>query len=351
MKILLITSHTVIGFNNAPPIGLYRIRHQLQKCGFECDVLDLSLSDPDYWIKCAASGMYKIIGFSVSHFYMQEDIRLIEKFKTAVGSHPCLFLAGGQEVTFNYEQWLDCGIDGVVLGYGEEPMLQIAQSIFKNNCVNVNSIFDISGTAYRNSGKTIVNTTTLMSQELFNYYNYNQVFELDIPFEDYWDQARKDIKAHKFLKSNFIPETVRLYTSSHCPNNCGFCHSHNFLSVSEGRKSRIFMLDAQKIFDLVLYYIKSKGAKGFLFSDDEFLMNRQRAINFCNRVIDGKKTGLISQEIEFNCQARVMDFLLKNDKKKPDIDFILLLKEAGFHSISLGVETFSDRLLQTSLIK
>ena len=30
----------------------------------------------------------------------------------------------------------------------------------------------------------------------------------------------------------FFVETIRLYTSSHCPWKCGFCNSHSFLRIS-----------------------------------------------------------------------------------------------------------------------
>lgn len=80
MQILLMTSYSGVGFNNAPPIGLYRLKHHLELHGFACHVLDLSLEHPEAYIERAANGDYAIIGMSVSHYHMRDDIRSFRLF-------------------------------------------------------------------------------------------------------------------------------------------------------------------------------------------------------------------------------------------------------------------------------
>ena len=36
----------------------------------------------------------------------------------------------------------------------------------------------------------------------------------------------------------FFVETIRLYTSSHCPWKCGFCSAHSFLRMSNATKEQ-----------------------------------------------------------------------------------------------------------------
>jgi radical SAM superfamily enzyme YgiQ (UPF0313 family) len=112
------------------------------------------------------------------------------------------------------------------------------------------------------------------------------------------------------------------------------------------------MLSAGDVYDLVVHHINKYGARGFLFSDDDFFVgNRQgihRVLDFCGLIVEAKKKGAIPEETVFNCQAHVTDFLKKDSGNQGEIDWELLdaLKAAAFHSFGLGVETFSDRLLK-----
>ncbi len=50
MKVLLITSYAGLGFNNSPPLGLYRLQYCLNKSKIECDVVDLTIADIDEYL-------------------------------------------------------------------------------------------------------------------------------------------------------------------------------------------------------------------------------------------------------------------------------------------------------------
>ena len=54
------------------------------------------------------------------------------------------------------------------------------------------------------------------------------------------------------------------------------------------------------------------------------------------------------REVKLFCQARVADFVNRRQQGKVvREDLIRLMKNAGFHNIGLGVETFSERLLRS----
>jgi methylmalonyl-CoA mutase cobalamin-binding subunit len=350
MRILLMTSFSGVGFNNAPPIGLYRLKHHLELHGFACDVLDLSLDTPEAFIARAAAGDYAVVGMSVSHYHMQADIMLLERFRAATAHLPCLYLAGGQEATYNYEQWLDAGMDAAVLGYGEHPLLAVVQRLIDTSSPDAACLRGIPGVATRIGGETVVTPALPVTHDDFVQLTLTQVLGTHIPYDRYWQQARDGADALNCRSSVFIPELVRIYTSSHCPNRCGFCSSHRFLSAAQGSKAKLCMLDASQVFLLVLHYVRTYGARGFLFSDDEFLVARDRARHFCELVIEAKRNGSLPLETLFNCQARVADFLTSHTADNVDREFMALLHEAGFHSVSLGVESFSERLLATPVM-
>ena len=348
MKVLLMTSYSGIGFNNAPSLGLYRLKNFLNKTGLACDILDLGLTGYAEALRKARNGEYRIIGMSVSHYHMREDISIIWKFKEACAGQECLFIAGGQEATYNYEQWIKVGIDVVFMGYAERSLAQLARN-FNTRFERGLSLLDtLDGVAYRQGDEIVYRPCKPMTQSEFEYLTYEEGMGLNIPFGEYWNQVRADVEALNFWTTVFIPETVRLYTASHCPYRCGFCSSHRFLSFSQRGKAPIFMLNADQVFNLILQYIQKYGAKGFLFSDDEFLVSEERAMSLFDRVIKAKKDGIINKDVAFNCQARVSDFLLKTGGRQ-DVHYELIDKmvEAGFHSIGMGVETFCDRLLMS----
>lgn len=345
MKTLLMTSKASQGFNIAPPLGLYRLKSYLEAHGFACDIFDYSIDDQAMFLERAAAGEYAIIGMSVSHSNMIDDINLINQFRERCAGRECLFVAGGQEATYNYAQWLDLIVDVVVLGYGEKPLLELARAFAAGKL----TLRSIPGVAYATAAGPVLNPAPPITQEEFDRLTYERVLDMQVPFDRYWNYIRENLEALNFSTSRFIPELVRIYSSSHCPNHCGYCSSHNFLSFSQGCKARIFDLSAEKVLALMRHFMSAYGAKGFLFSDDEFLANKGRAREFLRLVTQGLASGELDAGLTLNCQARVTDFLRQQDGKRVvDEAFIALLVKAGFHSLGLGVESFKRELLQAT---
>lgn len=347
MRVLLMTSYAGLGFNNSPPIGLYRLQYALNRVGIPCDVIDLTIKSIDEYLLKVREGAYRVIGMSVSHTHMADDIEVLSRFREAGCSQKLLIIAGGQEATYNYELWLDAGIDVIFTGYAEKALAKAMIAIQDDFDIDFTKFQHIDGVILRYQGQIILNPVTPLTIDDFIYLTYEQVLNLDVPYETYWNIARRESNGLSFSNSVFVAETVRMYTSSHCPNHCGFCSSHRFLKFSQGYRAPIFMLDAQKVYDLVVHHVQRYGAKGFLFSDDEFLVDKDRVIAFCDRIINAKELGTIPLETAFNCQARVVDFLVtRSGVRTVNNELIGKLKECGFHSVGLGVESFSKRLLE-----
>lgn len=346
MKVLLMTSFAGIGFNNAPSIGLYRLKQFIEEVDVECDIVDFSLGVYDETLAKAKRGEYQVIGMSVSHYHMKDDISMIWEFKAVTKGQKCVFVAGGQEATYNYKNWITAGIDVIFLGYAERSLAAFCRQLKSNFEEGLKGLRSMEGVVYRDGKQFVFRPSRVITQAEFEYLNYEKVMDLDIPFEPYWQQVRENTGDLNFWTSVFITENVRLYTSSHCPNRCGFCSSHRFLSFSQQKTSRIFMLEAKQVFDLVMRYVQKDGARGFLFSDDEFLLYKKRVYDLCDYIIEAKNNGIMPKDVLFNCQTRVFDFLTRTpDGMRIDEKLIDKMLSAGFHSIGLGVETFVDRLL------
>lgn len=115
------------------------------------------------------------------------------------------------------------------------------------------------------------------------------------------------------------------------------------------------MISAQQVHDVLMKFVNEYGARSFLFSDDDFLIGNKRGLErnmeLMRLIIESKEKGDMPKDVLFNCQTRVACFIAK-DKEGTHIrwDLLDLMKRAGFHSIGIGVETLSDRLLQAPSI-
>ncbi|GEM_PF-1639728 len=356
LRVLLSTSMSKAGFFISPPMGLVRLQYYLQERGIECDIMDLDLNDqPDYpgRVEC---GYYDIVGFSVSHYNVECDLDMLWRMRRGVRScgKRCLFVGGGQEATMNYEQWLDMGIDVVLTGFAERWLYELCVRFAKTRADDPwHTVVDgLHGCAVRlPDGRAHYTPNPALTIEDFQDLSYTQLMRLHMPYQAYWDQVRSEIGSTNFHKNKFTVECARLFTSSHCPRGCGFCSSQTFVKASQGGKSPIIMLTAQQVTDLLVHYSQVYGARSFLFSDDDYLVGSrpglERAFAISQMIIAARAKGLITDDAHFSCQTRVVNFLSRSGGvAAPHWEFIESLHAAGFHSVGLGVETFSERLMR-----
>lgn len=360
IKVLLVTPISDLSFMNltcAPPIGLYRLRNYLISKGIYCDILDLDLDRTleNKYLRLVEQGVYDVIGVSVSHQNMLSDLKTLWRFREASrkSGKRCVFISGGQEASLNYTQWLEAGIDLIFLGYPEKRLYEFISRLDRQRDDDIGEIVrEIPGVAYKEKDEHFIfRPANILTPKEFKELSFDNVKNLDIPFDDYWAAVRKSADNLDFHGNIFIVETVRLYTSSHCAHNCGFCTSQVFLPVCQNKKFPVIMLSASEVYELVLHHIRRYGAKGFLFCDDDFLVGNKggldRAVEFCRLIVEAKNNGLIPEDTTFNCQARISDFLIRDSsQKKLNLELMNALHQAGFHGIGVGVETFSDSLLK-----
>lgn len=344
----------------APPLGLYRLRQFIGERGYRCDIGDLDLPGVELedYLAMVSAGEYDLVGLSVSHTNMNFDLRSLWALDKArrQGGNRVLLIAGGQEATLNYRQWLKTGLDLIVLGYGEKTLLELCRRVTEG-CRTHKEFADLPGIVMEEeNGRYRLNPAEKLTQQSFTALSYHLMLRTEIPFPTYWDRFKATAETLNFTSSRFVLENVRLYTSSHCPGGCGFCSSQAFLPASQQGGHPIFLLSAGEVFHLVQHAIANYGAKSFLFSDDDFVIGSkaglERVQEFCALITAAKEQGIIDQGTMFNCQAKIADFIRREPGAAPSIrtDLIEAMARAGFHSMGMGVETFSDALLQSPSI-
>ena len=124
-----------------------------------------------------------------------------------------------------------------------------------------------------------------------------------------------------------------------CPGHCTYCTVNSFLN-----RHRRFGINrwrsrsAENIF-LEMKELHQQGVRNFLFYDDNWIGIREvgleRVVSLCRMIIEDG-----TDDISFFAAAR-QDSLLPED-----IDDILIMKQAGLHAISFGLEAANPKQLK-----
>ena len=190
------------------------------------------------------------------------------------------------------------GIDFGVLGEGEETITELAAALF--TCRDLSGI---SGLIYRTSTGQVVITPERKP--------IRKLDELPFPDDEFLDG---------FYESQ--PRIYNLVSSRSCPFGCTFCY-HPI-----GRVYRQRSLD--DVFREVEYSFNRFHPFHYRIIDELFSHKKERLIEFCNRIKPYK--------VAWDVQMRVCDV---------DEDLILLMREAGCVLISYGLESGSQRVLNS----
>jgi radical SAM superfamily enzyme YgiQ (UPF0313 family) len=214
---------------------------------------------------------------------------LISDIKIIVGgTHPSLDPIG----TINLNIY-----DYVVRGEGEFAMLEIVNGI---------DPAQIKGVTYKNS-----------AGEICNNEDRDFIEDLDsLPFPGrdclYNGNGKTDIGA--------------VITSRGCPFRCAYCASPRIWK----RKTQFRSVD--NVLEELIYLVRKKGVTLIRFQDDTFTLKIDRTMALCEKMLSK------DLNIKWICDTRV-------DRLNKDI--LQLMKRAGCVRIKVGVESGSNKILES----
>ncbi|MFC2165144.1 B12-binding domain-containing radical SAM protein [Acidobacteriota bacterium] len=140
-------------------------------------------------------------------------------------------------------------------------------------------------------------------------------FQVPIPRHDLFDFHKYRIPIAKRF-----PFTV-VVTSLGCPYSCGFCAAGAF-----GYRTR----DVDGVI-AELKVLAGLGVKEILFQDPTFTINTNRVVEICQKMVDQ------DLDLTWSCNGDIKSL---NEEK------IKHMKMAGCHTVSLGIESGSDEILE-----
>jgi anaerobic magnesium-protoporphyrin IX monomethyl ester cyclase len=294
-----------IAFNEFENLGIGYLASVLSEAGYESILIDFDKEKEEI---CRILKMIDpiIVGFSVIfqyHIYeFEELIKFLRKEKII-----CHFTAGGQYSSLRYRDLLEVipSLDSVVRFEGEYTFLDLV------NCISTgNDWKNISGIAYKNSDKIIVNSLRPVETDLDKF-----------PFP-----RRSPLKEFALDK-----KFATLLAGRGCVNNCSFCFLREYYQESSGPSKRI--RKPEKVVEEMELLYHEMACSVFLFEDDDFpvrIGNSSEWIErFCKEL---KHKNLIDRIMwKINCRPDEVDY-----------ESFEMMKRHGLFLVFMGIEDGTD---------
>jgi len=331
MKTLLIDPpfYRLISFYNRYfPIGLTTVGTFLKKTGWDVVIYDADCNhDPQHMDYTALARHYRVYLDSFkdrSHPVWKEvedtiagvnpDIAGISIWTTYAASafhvamlckkvNPdCVVVMGGPHATVKADEILAISphVDYVIKGEGEITLAELV----KHRAYGRNWPLSIPGLSFRHKSAIIHNPAQQPTKDLDRF-----------PFPD---------RSLLMNKDKYTSEDMGLImTSRGCPYACSYCATHT-------KAVRYRSIDS--VINEIKLVKKEYKTTQFSFKDDSFTVNRNRVERFCDRLIAERLN------INWECNTRV-DLVTES--------LLAKMKKAGCNSIKVGVESGSERVLQS----
>jgi len=292
MKFVMITlpSPWLISDRDNPILGPLYVCSYLREHGIEVQVADLAGIPEEHWY-IPQGDIYGVSMTTPQHMYGKKVIEKLRKREP-----DATIVAGGIHATALPDRCLEMGADMVVRGEGEEAVLDIC----KGNREQI-----ITAPLIEDLDKLPMPARDLIDSFSYHHLGTNSVMG-DTPK----------------MREGYI------FTARGCPFNCSFC-AQKIMS-----KQRVRYRGVDKVIEEVEHLMEVYDVDRIYFEDDTFIVNKKRVEEFCKAIKPLHKKGL-----DWHCLARV---------DIADLDLYKTMKDAGCKQITYGIESFSDKVLETA---
>jgi radical SAM superfamily enzyme YgiQ (UPF0313 family) len=306
---------------NVPPLNLMYLAGALEEASISVEIFDDDVYQIGFEnITNIVSKINPIVvGLTATTATIKESLNYIRNIKKELPN--ILTVIGGPHTTFLPVETLkkEKALDVVVIGEGEETLVELTNKYLKNNNDNHDSFFhNIKGIAYRNREKDFDNQKNDNINEKIRVTEPRPLIEnLDeLPFP-----ARHLVPFESYELSS---QSGGMITSRGCVFSCDYCSS----SLIMGKKFRTRSPEniVNELEELVYKY----NLKNIAFLDDIFMLDKRRAKLVANEIKERKL------DIRFVASSRV------NTVNKSLLE---ILKSAGMNTLYCGVESGSQRVL------
>ena len=295
-----------------PPLGLLYLSAWLDLHRVENEVFDTTFSTKDDLKRCLLEHRPRMVALYVNLMTKLNVIEIMHFIRSETTLQHCLIVLGGPDVTHNAADYLACGADLIVLGEGEQTMLEIAQAAAHQPVDNLSPVFGhIPGLAFLLPEGTVFKTAAREKLRDIDRLPFPNRHKINLQFYlDAWKKAH----GHS---------TLSISTQRGCPYTCRWCSTAVY-GQSYRRRS------PQNVVDEIETLQKNYSFDLIWFVDDVFTVSHKWLGEFRDEL---KKRDL---NIHFECITRA-------DRLNEEV--IGVLKESGCFRVWIGAESGSQRII------
>lgn len=291
-----------------PPLGILYLSAWLEQNGLDNEVFDTTFSTKKELYQHLEKEQPDLVPIYTNLMTKVNVIELVQFICASPLLKHTIVVLGGPDVTYNVPDYLATGAHIVVIGEGEQTMLEIAETMAKGNR---QEFAHINGLAYRTADGDIFKTT---ARERLRPVD-------DLPFPN-----RKKIDLQEYLtawKAHHGLNAVSVSTQRGCPYTCKWCSTAVYGQSYRRRSPNV-------VVDELLDIKKNYNPETLWFVDDVFTVSHKWLEGFAKEV---KERGAV---IPFECITRA---------DRMDESVIDLLKESGCFRIWIGAESGSQKII------
>lgn len=289
-----------------PPLGLLYLSSYLEAHSIQNEIFDTTFSSKEKLFQHIDNNHPAIVGIYVNLMTKPNVLKLIDHIKKSNSSSRVIL--GGPEVTHNIKNFLENGADYIVVGEGEQTMLELVNLLQSSEIEN--RIESIDGIAYMRNGV------------IKNNKNRTKLADLDqLPIPN-----RNKIDLSKYLKAwkeHHGQNAISVSTMRGCPYTCKWC-SRAVYGLSYRRRS------PRKVVEELMHIKKKYNPDTIWFVDDVFTIN-YRWLRTFNQLIKDQEV-----KIRYECITRA-------DRLNEEV--IQLLKSSGCFRVWIGAESGSQDII------
>lgn len=292
-----------------PPLGILYISAYLENHGFENSIHDSTFSSFEYLCSQIQTETPDLIGIYTNLMTKLNVLKLISFIKSKPELARCKIVLGGPEVRNHVDNFLNAGADILVLGEGEESMLEIAEHLLANrNCTDFSEIKSIAFKGQFNQTITTAQRNLLKNIDELSFPNRKKI-NLQLYF-DAW-------------KSKHGQSALSISTMRGCPYTCKWCSRAVYGQTYRRRSAKL-------VVDEMEYILTHYKVDTLWFVDDVFTVSHKWMSEFRNEVVKRKI------KIPYECITRA-------DRLNAEV--FQFLKESGCFRVWIGAESGSQKII------
>jgi radical SAM superfamily enzyme YgiQ (UPF0313 family) len=290
------------------PLGILYISAYLEENGIPNEIFDSTFSSFSNLQNYLLEFRPEVIAIYTNLMTKLNVLKIIEFVKREEKLKNTRVILGGPEVRNHAKEFLNYGADIIVIGEGEQTMLEIANYYNENSILHIS---EIKGIVWKKNGSEII---------------FNEERELlksvdSLPFPN-----RKKINLQNYFdawKTAHGSSTISLSTMRGCPYTCKWCSRAVYGGTYRRRSAKL-------VVEEIILLQKEYEFDNAWFVDDVFTISHKWLKEFADEI--AKRKVKINYEI-----------ITRSDRLNEEI--IDLLKQSGCFRVWIGAESGSQNVI------